>query len=45
VLLTEVRHLQGSLLGGMAALGFALQKQASLRTLPESVMKASEIEG
>lgn len=45
VLLAEVRHQQGRLLGRMEALGFALQKEASLQTLTQDVLKSSEIEG
>ncbi len=45
VLLAEVRHLQGRLLGRMDALGFSLQKEASLQTLTQDILKTSEIEG
>ncbi|MDR1896186.1 MAG: DUF4172 domain-containing protein, partial [Prevotellaceae bacterium] len=41
----EVRHLQGKLTGKMSALGFSLQKEASLNTLTLDVLKSSEIEG
>jgi Fic family protein len=41
----EVRHLQGKLSGQMNALGFSLQKEASLHTLTLDVLKSSEIEG
>ncbi|MDR1938706.1 MAG: Fic family protein [Tannerellaceae bacterium] len=41
----EVRHLQGKLSGQMNALGFSLQKEASLNTLTLDVLKSSEIEG
>jgi Fic family protein len=44
-LLTEVRHLQGRLLGRMEALGFALREEATLQTLTQDVVKTSEIEG
>ncbi len=44
-LLIEVRHKQGKLLGQMEALGFNLQKEASLQTLTLDVVKSSEIEG
>jgi len=44
-LLAHVRNLQGRLLGKMEGLGFALQKEASLQTLTEDVIKSSEIEG
>ena len=45
VLLAEVRHLQGRLLGRMEALGFSLQKEASLQTLTQDVLNTSAIEG
>lgn len=44
-LLTEVRYLQGRLLGRMDALGFPLREEANLRILTEDVLKTSEIEG
>lgn len=44
-LLTEVRHLQGKLLGAMQTLGFDLQNEASLENLTLDVLKSSEIEG
>jgi Fic family protein len=44
-LLSEVRHLQGLLLGKMSALGFQLQEEAVLETLTQDVLKTSEIEG
>lgn len=44
-LLAEARHQQGLLLGRMQALGFALQKEATLKVLTEDVIKTSEIEG
>lgn len=43
--LAEVRHRQGRLLGRMEALGFPLQKEATLETLTLDVLKSSEIEG
>jgi Fic family protein len=43
--LAEIRHRQGRLLGRMAGLGFALQKEAELETLTLDVLKSSEIEG
>lgn len=43
--LSKARHNQGLLLGRMEALGFELQKEASLRTLTLDVVKTSEIEG
>ncbi|TXJ26047.1 MAG: Fic family protein [Chitinophagaceae bacterium] len=45
VLLSEVRHRQGRLLGRMESLGFNLQAEASLQTLTLDVLKSSEIEG
>jgi Fic family protein len=44
-LLSEVRHLQGRLLGRMEALGFQLREEATLQTLTQDVVKTSEIEG
>ena len=43
--LAAVRHRQGRLTGRMEALGFGLQREASLDTLTEDVVKTSEIEG
>jgi Fic family protein len=45
ILLTEVRHRQGRLLGRMDGLGFKLQAEANLQTLTLDVLKSSEIEG
>ncbi len=45
VLLGEVRHMQGRLLGRMEALGFELRDEATLSTLTMDVLKSSEIEG
>lgn len=45
VLLGEVRHLQGRLLGKMEALGFPLREEATLAALTQDVVKTSEIEG
>ncbi|HEY6505821.1 MAG TPA: Fic family protein [Chitinophagaceae bacterium] len=45
LLLTEVRHQQGKLLGRMERLGFTLQSEATLQTLTLDVLKSSEIEG
>ena len=45
VLLAEVRHRQGRLLGKMEGLGFGLQSEANLSTLTVDVLKSSEIEG
>ena len=44
-LLTEIRYLQGKLLGRMQSLGFDLQDQAVLETITLDVVKTSEIEG
>lgn len=43
--LSEVRHLQGRLMGKMQSLGFELQNEALLDTLSLDVIKSSEIEG
>lgn len=43
--LIGVRHKQGRLLGRMEALGFALQREASLNTLTTDIVKSSAIEG
>lgn len=43
--LSEVRHLQGRLMGKMQSLGFDLQNEAFLDTLSLDVIKSSEIEG
>ncbi|RYF85360.1 MAG: Fic family protein [Chitinophagaceae bacterium] len=44
-LLSEVRFMQGKLMGRMEALGFPLQEEAGLQTLTMDVLKSSEIEG
>ena len=44
-LLGSARHLQGMLMGRMAALGFEFRQEAFLETLTEDVLKTSEIEG
>ncbi|MBS4000648.1 MAG: Fic family protein [Desulfobulbaceae bacterium] len=44
-LLSEVRNMQGRILGRMEALGFDLRNEASLETLTLDVLKTSEIEG
>jgi len=44
-LLTDVRHLQGRLLGRMEATGFIVREEATLETLTQDVLKTSEIEG
>ena len=43
--LAAVRHRQGRLIGRMEALGLGLQKEATLQSLTEEVVKSSEIEG
>ena len=43
--LSNVRHLQGKLIGKMQALGFKLRNEAVLETLTTEVVKTSEIEG
>jgi len=43
--LAELRHRQGRLIGRMESLGFSLQKEATLQTLTQDVIKSSEIEG
>lgn len=44
-LLTEVRNLQGRVIGQMGALGFDLKDQANLAILTQDVLRSSEIEG
>ena len=44
-LLSEVRNLQGRLIGKMETLGFELRNEAILDTLTLDVIKSSEIEG
>jgi len=44
-LLSDVRHIQGRLLGKMEGLGFHLLEEATLATLTLDVVKTSEIEG
>lgn len=44
-LLTEVRNLQGQVVGKMGALGFDLRDQANLEILTQDVLKSTEIEG
>ena len=44
-LLSEVRHLQGKLIGKVELLGFALKEEANVETLIQDVVKSSEIEG
>lgn len=44
-LLSEVRNLQGRLIGKVELLGFELKDEANLETLIQDVVKSSEIEG
>ncbi len=44
-LLSEVRNLQGRLIGKMSSLGFNLVNEAILKTFTLDVIKSSEIEG
>ncbi|MBE0652195.1 MAG: DUF4172 domain-containing protein, partial [Bacteroidales bacterium] len=44
-LLSEVRNLQGRLMGKMESLGFDLRNEALLETLTLDVLKSTEIEG
>ena len=44
-LLSAVRYQQGLLLGRMRALGYPLQKEATLAALTEETVKSSAIEG
>ena len=43
--LSDVRHLQGRLLGRMGSLGFPLRAEASMQTLTQDVVNTSKIEG
>ncbi|SJN50552.1 Fic family protein [Sphingobacterium sp. JB170] len=43
--LSEVRHLQGKLIGKVELLGFELKDEANLETLIQDVVQSSEIEG
>lgn len=43
--LSEVRNLQGRILGRMESLGFDLRNEATLETLTLDVLKSTEIEG
>jgi Fic family protein len=45
ILLSEVRNLQGRLLGRMESLGFDFRNEAALETLTLDVLKSTEIEG
>ncbi len=44
-LLSEVRHLQGRLMGKVEMLGFQLKNEANLETLIQDVVQTSDIEG
>lgn len=44
-LLSEVRHLQGRLMGKVEMLGFQLKDEANLETLIQDVVQTSDIEG
>ena len=44
-ILSEVRNLQGKIVGKMEALGFNLRNEAVLETLTLDVLKSTEIEG
>lgn len=44
-LLSEVRNLQGKLIGKVELLGFELKDEANLETLIQDVVQSSEIEG
>ncbi len=43
--LADVRHRQGRLIGRMEGLGFEFEREASLNTLTNDVVKSSAIEG
>lgn len=45
IVLADVRHQQGKLLGKMEQLGFALKAEATLENLTLDIVKSSEIEG
>jgi len=45
VLISEVRNLQGRLIGKMESIGFTLREEAVLETLTNDVVKSSQIEG
>ena len=44
-MLSQVRYMQGRLLGEMQGLGFSLREEALLTTLTLDVLKSTEIEG
>lgn len=45
VLMGQVRHLQGQIMGKMSSVGFSLKSEAILGALTLDVLKSSEIEG
>ncbi len=45
IILGQVRHRQGRILGQMQSLGFSLQEETMLQALTMDVLKSSEIEG
>lgn len=45
LLLVQVRHCQGRLIGGMETIGFHFSDEVMLQTLTQDVVKTSEIEG
>ncbi len=45
VILADVRHRQGRLIGRMESLGFRLREESVLYSLTEEVVKSSDIEG
>lgn len=45
LLLSQIRHEQGRLLGRMESLGFKLREEAVLHTMTQEVVKTSDIEG
>ena len=44
-LLTEVRNMQGRIVGQMSALGFSLKNHANLEILTQDILNSTEIEG
>ncbi len=44
-LLTEVRNMQGRIVGQMSALGFSLKDHANLEILTQDILNSNEIEG
>ena len=45
ILLIQIRHQQGRLIGGMESIGFQLREEVVLETLTQDVLKSNEIEG